>query len=190
MHLQGRGEGMNKARIFFGIPIDEQHVDLFKTEIARENAKLLAEGKWTKPGNFHITLQFIGDVTKNSIPELINSVEKTINSEVSFSVPFLKIDAFPENRPRMVAVYVSLNPPLANLYSLLTRATNLVGFPPESRAYLPHITLMRSTDHRSLTMISIPLQNYNTQVKEVILYESVAEQGGSVYVPLHRFKLR
>lgn len=177
-------------RIFFGLPVDDNHVDLFKSQINSLHPELLPYFNWVRPGNFHITMQFIGNVLPNAIPELVESVEEAVKGTAAFPVSITKIDLFPENHPHMIAGYVLLSKPLADLYNNINNATSLLGYPIESRPYLPHITLSREKSRRSrMVMNPIFLKDCIIKINELILFESQPEEGGSVYMPLHRYKL-
>ncbi len=85
--------------------------------------------------------------------------------------------------------------PLTQFYHRLEKAFAALGYPPENRAFSPHLTLgrVKSPEGRfRLTKIleSLPAMDWPPfPVQEIILFQSVLSPRGSTYTPLQRIPL-
>ncbi len=87
------------ARIFTAINIPQ---DIRKKLASYHNEELPA--RWTKPENLHVTVDFIGFVRDDKIPELIEETKKKAENVSPFFIKLEKICFAPLNvsPPRMV----------------------------------------------------------------------------------------
>ncbi|MEC3911623.1 RNA 2',3'-cyclic phosphodiesterase [Sphingobium sp. CR2-8] len=98
--------------------------------------------RWQDDDQLHLTLRFIGQVDRhcaNDIADALATIRFT-----PFDVHLSGVDAF--HRKGVVdTLWAGVKPrdPLAALHRKIDRACVSVGLQPESRAYLPHITLAR-----------------------------------------------
>ncbi len=103
---------------------------------------LLASGvpgaKWVDPGNYHLTLRFIGEVDEGRAAD-IDSALARIHAP-SFDVTLTTVGHF---GLRMLWIGVERNPALQHLHEKIESALNRLGFAPEERRYTPHVTLAR-----------------------------------------------
>ncbi|MDO9533296.1 MAG: RNA 2',3'-cyclic phosphodiesterase, partial [Deltaproteobacteria bacterium] len=100
--------------------------------------------------------------------------------------------AFPSpNAPRVVWLGLGGDlVPLTQLFYRLEKAFAALGYPPEGRAFNPHLTLgrVKSPENRDklarLLAKMPPLDWPPFTVKELILFQSVLSPQGSKYTPL------
>lgn len=176
-------------RIFFGIPIDEDQAEVFRRRILKENPVLEHRVRWTRIGNHHITVRFLGSVSRQKIPRLIERVGEAIKDLAPFNVMLRHITAFPTRHGKLVAVNIQPSVELQSLYDTVDRVVVGESFSPETHPYLPHITMFRLNDKKLLEFNPISLVDESLEVKTFILYQSIQTEKGSLYTPLHKFFL-
>jgi len=102
--------------------------------------------KWVEKDNFHITLAFIGNLSDQETGAVCQDLEK-IKGEISpFSVSFNEIsyDSMSKKVPRLIWAKGEKSED----FSFLKEKVDLIlkesiGFIPDKREFLPHITLAR-----------------------------------------------
>jgi 2'-5' RNA ligase len=101
--------------------------------------------KWVNPEGIHLTLKFLGNVDEAEVPALTKALSEAVRGVAPFSLQLGDPGAFPGNQaPRVVWVGVEGEiEPLRTLYNNVDRVLTPLGFPPEKRAFSPHLTLGR-----------------------------------------------
>ena len=141
-------------RLFVAAPLPHHVRDTIEqwTHTLKEQ---LVFRKWTHPQDYHITLQFLGDVVESNI-ETVKEALRTVNGApielvLSEAGAFGKAEA-----PRVLWAGVSdQQKGLNEWYMNIVQATSLLGFVPEDRPYSPHITVART--YKGEKRISEPL---------------------------------
>lgn len=111
---------------------------------------LLRRLRWTHPGNWHLTLRFLGNVPTPRISELTTAL-----AQVPFA-PFMlavgRAGAFPaRGAPRVVWLGLARGgKECASLAGAVNAALAPLGFAPENRPFAPHLTLARVHEARSV----------------------------------------
>ncbi len=102
--------------------------------------------KWVPGDNLHLTLKFLGDVDNRDIPKLCDVVKQCCAGHDAFPLEFRGAGAFPSpEKPRVVYAKVTVGgEPLTALVEALQPALAELGFKPEPRDYVPHMTLGRT----------------------------------------------
>lgn len=147
--------------------------------------------KWIKEDNFHLTIRFLGKTSITLLDDLCQLLRSVTERTTAFSLILKKIMVFPTSHPKVIAVGAQLTAELANLVHEIEQKIQLLGFEPEHRPFLPHITLGRISgpsqfDVAQTEELFLPLLFY---VDEVILYQSELNSAGSIYTPIQRFAL-
>jgi 2'-5' RNA ligase len=103
---------------------------------------LLASGvpgaRWVDPGNYHLTLRFIGEVDEGMASD-VDAVLLHIQAK-RFDVVLAGVGHFGD---RMLWAGVEKSPPLVHLRDRVESALVRLGLEPETRRYAPHVTLAR-----------------------------------------------
>jgi len=103
---------------------------------------LLAGGvpgaKWVEPGNYHVTLRFIGEVDEGAAADIDDALARI--RAPRFDVTLASVGHF---GLRMLWVGVERNAALQHLHEKVESTLNRLGFPSEERRYTPHVTLAR-----------------------------------------------
>lgn len=138
----------------------------------------------------HITLKFLGDTPVEVLPQIGKVMESVANGLQAFDVELNGIGAFPHwGRPTVVWAGVSPKEPLQHMADRLEAELEPFGFPKESRAYHPHLTLARiktkpPRELKPLAEIHETTSFGRQTINHIILYESVLQKSGPIYTPL------
>jgi 2'-5' RNA ligase len=101
--------------------------------------------RWVRPEGIHLTLKFLGDVPVAQIEGLARALQEACAPHGGFTVRIAGLGCFPNpHRPRVI--WVGVEEPsgaLARLQHDVERALTPLGYPPEGRAFSPHLTLSR-----------------------------------------------
>lgn len=183
---------LNKSsiiRAFFGIPISEDVAQECRKLLLNENPKIKSQVRWTRPGNHHITVRFLGNIAQQKIIKLADAVFEYIQDIKPFQIKLWKIALLPTQHGRLGAVFAETSFELQSLYNAIDLLVTTSDFPSENHAYLPHVTLFRLKGTQHIECDKIRLFNKSITAKELILYQSISIEKGNLYVPLHKFTL-
>ena len=100
--------------------------------------------KWVDPGNLHLTLRFIGEVSENTAADIDEALMRV--RARPFTVQLAGTGVFGGNRPNALWVGVERAPDLVRLRDRIEQALIRAGLPPEQRRFAPHVTLARLRD--------------------------------------------
>ena len=151
----------------------------------------IRKASWTKPGNFHLTLKFLGDVRPEAINDISEAIQRVTDTHSPFSIAFGGIGAFPNlARPRVIWMGMKQG---ASTVSRLAKAVNLelahLGFSIDNRFH-PHLTLARLRTAVNLEPLKNILCKYDTidggsmRINEIAVMQSQLHPNGAVYTPL------
>jgi 2'-5' RNA ligase len=136
---------MEPIRAFIAIELPSQ----VKTALSQlqDNLKTnkSASVKWVDPEGIHLTLKFLGNVDEAEIPALNKALSEAVRGVAPFCLELGEPGAFPNPQaPRVVWVGIGGEiEPLRTLHNNIDRVLAPLGFPPEKRAFSPHLTLGR-----------------------------------------------
>ena len=104
--------------------------------------------RWVDPSNIHITLKFLGEISEDSIDELMLAIEEAARGIQPFQLQIREVGAFPGlDRAQVLWVGVKGDvDKIAQLQKRIEANTEQLGFPRETRAFTPHLTLGRVRD--------------------------------------------
>lgn len=179
------------VRCFVAVEIPAPIQELLKPVQTDLQSHIRKGTSWTKPGNFHFTLKFLGDVRPEKIDVVSEVIQRVADTHSPFSIEFGGIGAFPNlARPRVIWVGITEG---ASVVSQLAKTMNLelahLGFPTDNRFH-PHLTLARLRTAMNLEPLKNVLRKYNTindaamSVNEITLIQSQLHPSGAVYTPL------
>ena len=125
-------------RAFFALSPDAEVRETLAT-LGRDIARR-CRGRAVSPENAHLTLAFIGDVTKDALP-VLQAVGDSV-PKAGFVVSFDSLGAWRASGVAWIAP-AALPPALLTLHSTLAGALAKAGFELETRPFRPHVTLAR-----------------------------------------------
>ena len=183
-------------RCFVAIEIPESIQALLKSVQTDLQSQIHKGTSWTKPGNFHLTLKFLGDVHPEAINDISDAIQRVTDTHPSFSIAFGGIGGFPNlARPRVIWMGVKQG---ASTVSRLAKAVNRelthLGFSTDTRFH-SHLTLARLRTATNLKPLKNIPRKYDTivggsiRVNEITLMQSRLHPNGAIYTPLsvHHF---
>jgi len=143
--------------------------------------------KWIKEQNFHITLNFLGDLDEDRIAEA-----KDILAEIAASYqPFvIRLSSVTPSRD-MLWLLPDENETLVNLQDdLKDRLKNARLGKRERRAYMPHILLARSKTGRNMRPVIENFAPREFTADKINLYESELTPGSATHRLIESFPLK
>src|SRR3954451_9174990 len=98
--------------------------------------------KWVDPGNFHVTLRFIGEVDEGRAADIDEALAQIRAPRFELAVAGVGVFGSAA-KARMLWAGVEKSPPLLHLHDKVESALMRIGLEPEERRYTPHVTLAR-----------------------------------------------
>lgn len=152
----------------------------------------VSAARWQSDEQLHLTLRFIGEVDRHRAEDIAAALgalhAETIVARIAGVGLF-------ERRGQPHTLWAGVEPtvPLAALHRKVDQCLARVGVAPETRAFMPHITLARlnrsSGPVASFLALHGDLASAPFLFGHVILYESELAHGGSRYHPVARYPL-
>lgn len=149
--------------------------------------------RWVRPEGMHVTLKFLGETNEAKIGA-IRAALAAIASPEPIEMHFRSLGFFPhERRPRVLWIGVEASPNLARLAGDAERTLAPLGFEPETRAFVPHLTLARFESpegagplvRRAGELASTDFGS--TRASEFHLFQSILKPSGAEYRRLETF---
>ncbi|MBV8775705.1 MAG: RNA 2',3'-cyclic phosphodiesterase [Alphaproteobacteria bacterium] len=153
----------------------------------------IAGARWVDPGNFHLTLRFIGEVDEGAAAD-VDAALLRLRAR-PFSVQLAGVGVFGGDKLRTLWVGVEREPALAALQSKIEQALQRAGLPAEPRKFAPHVTLARLREPRRAELQDFLAANAAfraepLRVEEFCLIASYPTKAGSVYEDQASYKLQ
>jgi RNA 2',3'-cyclic 3'-phosphodiesterase len=147
------------------------------------------EVKWVTEAQLHVTLKFLGELRDTQLKPVCEVIADVSRAVPPFSIRVCGLGCFPGPRnPRVL--WAGVEDPTRSCQRWVTlaepRFTDL-GFPPEGRAFTPHLTLGRARSTAGGDVLREALENVRppateaTLVTQVILFESRLAPRGAEY---------
>ena len=184
-------------RLFIGIPLAATTANDLTAAVKplqsnRRSTNAPDTLRWSKPENWHITLQFLGSTTSQQYECVVARLREPQQTSVSIGLGTFGIF----DRAGVFFVDVRVTPQLLALQKAVTVATAPCGFVPEDRPYHPHITLARRKgkggggELHTLKLQSDRQPDVSGFIaSSFYLYESIPTPEGSRYEFRERFPL-
>jgi 2'-5' RNA ligase len=100
----------------------------------------VAGAKWVDPGNFHLTLRFIGEIGESTAADVDDALSRLNARRLVLQLAGAGVFG---DKPRQLWVGAERSPELAALRDKIEQALIRAGLPPEPRKFAPHVTLAR-----------------------------------------------
>ncbi|MBU4055446.1 MAG: RNA 2',3'-cyclic phosphodiesterase [Proteobacteria bacterium] len=189
-----RDEGKIRSFIAIELPVDIlQAIRSLQDQLKAEKLNL----KWVEPGNIHLTLKFLGDISQEHLSPVSRAMEKAAEQVQIFELHAKGIGAFPGlNRPRVVWAGIGgETESLGRLAGLLDLELMAPGFEKEpiekeTRPFKGHLTFARAkeaVDPVRMTEFAGRFKTFKTpgfSVHEMVLFKSRLKSEGPVYEKL------
>jgi 2'-5' RNA ligase len=163
-------------RLFFALWPDPALLQALRARLDAIVAEV--EGKPQRPDQWHITLEFMGQVPRERQPALRAAADCVRQSPIT--IEFDRVEHW--RKPQVVCLVASRVPPrLAVLVTQLHAALLAEGFTLDARPFCPHLTLARKVRAAADALLEPP---FLWQSTGFALVRSVTDPAGSRYEPL------
>lgn len=133
----------------------------------------------------HMTLQFIGDTPERDLPEVIESVWRSVAGLAPFTLTPIKLVTFPDRgTPRLIALETDSPPPLLEVQRRLVQRLARSPRAKSGDRFRPHLTLCRFTASATPTPLQAAVSLSGFSVDRVMLMRSILKPAGAEHVPL------
>ena len=173
-------------RLFVALDLRQEVREAIRDLIARLKPAS-RNARWVRPEGMHVTLKFIGYVAAEQL-DPIRAALSRIRSDRPVEMRFRGIGFFPnEKRPRVIWCGIEASANLAPLAANIERALEPLGIAPESREFVPHLTLARFNPPAradELVRAAAELQTLelgSARETEFFLFESILRPAGTEY---------
>jgi 2'-5' RNA ligase len=163
-------------RLFFALWPDPALLQAMRARVDTIVASV--EGKPQHPDQWHVTLEFMGQVPRERLPALRAAAGRVRHSPLT--IEFDRVEHW--RRPQVVCLVASRVPAgLAALVTQLRAALVEEGFTPDARPFCPHVTLARKVRAAADSVLEPP---FVWQSRGFALVRSATDPAGSRYEPL------
>jgi RNA 2',3'-cyclic 3'-phosphodiesterase len=144
----------------------------------------LPGARWIDPGNLHLTLRFIGEITEDVASDVDAALARL--KARRFDLQLAGTGVFGGNKPNTLWVGAERHPDLVALQYKIEQALIRIGLAPEPRRFAPHVTLARLRDpalsdlaqflaaHALFRAAPLPVEHFS-------LIASFPTKAGSIY---------
>ncbi|MGA7854896.1 MAG: RNA 2',3'-cyclic phosphodiesterase [Candidatus Acidiferrales bacterium] len=146
--------------------------------------------RWVRPESMHLTLKFLGNTASEKLDAIRVALAK-IHSPQAVELHFHALGFFPDEfKPRVIWAGVAASANLFELAAAIEQTLEPLGFPCESRTFVPHLTLARINSPKgieNLVRAANALKSYDfgsARESEFHLFESVLKRSGAEYKKL------
>ncbi len=164
-------------RVFYAVTLNQatkEKLAEYRDMVAENSIK----GSYTSLNNFHLTLEFIGEIEQNRLALLIDALHKLKNFPKELDI--YKLGSFKRKNKEIVWAGIKRNEELILLQKELRKLLSNSGFNFDNRDYTPHITLGRQIV-RQQPLENIEFERIKGPVKSIALMESKRVDGELVY---------
>ena len=185
-------------RVFCAIELPEatrvrlmEHIANLRTQLPE------ARASWSRESNIHLTLKFIGEMSRGLISKFESAISKAVADSARFPLLLSGNGVFPNRRdPRVI--WIGITDPfraLARLQSRLETESEKEGFPKEKRRFHPHLTLARLRHHEGARELAqaheaLTFPAEEIVVNDLVLIRSELSSSGSTYTTISRHALK
>jgi RNA 2',3'-cyclic 3'-phosphodiesterase len=131
-------------RVFVALDIPEA-VRQNLAAMRRDFPAIASQLRWVPPQNFHVTLKFIGSVPPEKLQPIIEALRRlSLADRVQLRIRGV---AWGVNAKTGVMLYAIMedSKPLTALATAIDQQLEHLGFIPENRTFMPHLTLVRAS---------------------------------------------
>ena len=159
---------------------------------AARELTMVGEVRWVRPENVHLTLKFLGDVSKDHLGRVAEALELICSRHEPFKAEPSGFGTFPSARKARI-LWVSIgegSAPLRTLAKDVEVSLEPLGFGREDRSFMPHLTLGRARGQPVVVEATeTPSTIPGFAVCHMELVQSVLGSAGSTYSPLATYAL-
>jgi RNA 2',3'-cyclic 3'-phosphodiesterase len=186
------------TRVFFGFALSPR--DRIIVERAQQwlRERLLSAGAqrtvhWVTPGDFHLTLRFIGVVPTGAVPAHERALARALAGAAPVTLEVEGLLGFPGSE-RARTLVLGLRDPALQLGAMARRLEHelaRLGIAPEPRPLVPHVTLARVSPALDCAALGDVSRHHDSKImlSRLCLFESRGGRADARYVPLSVLEL-
>ncbi|MGB7206867.1 MAG: RNA 2',3'-cyclic phosphodiesterase [Anderseniella sp.] len=149
--------------------------------------------RWISPDNYHITLRFAGDMPERAACELMGELGRIVTMP-AFRLSLAGMGVFGTKRPHSLYVKVAESADLRRLQAMHERICKSLGMAPETRKFIPHVTLARLnySQPEQVQRFASARNLYRSRefdVEQFVLFSAREGYGGGPYGREHVYDL-
>ena len=178
-------------RAFIALELPQETQDTLKQlqDVLRGS---MPDVRWTKAGNIHLTLKFLGDTQVSRIDAISEALKDAACQFQPFTMNLTGIGAFPNARkPRIVWVGIEQGADrLIQIAKQIETPMKRLGFPREKRPFRPHLTIgrIRHLEHPAIMTEALDTSEVGElgkfTVQHISFIKSQLDPAGSIYTTL------
>jgi 2'-5' RNA ligase len=187
---------MSAERMFVAIDPPPSVRERLAAAVARVRP-LAPQAKWVDVATLHVTLAFLGNVDAERVPDYARALERAAAMNVAFELRFAGSGTLGGHRGRVLWAGVAGRvDSLRALERTVVAALVPLGFEPEERAFVPHLTLARARDPRGEPRFgscteALANEDFGSMVVDhIVLDRSVLTHGGPIHTPVASLPLQ
>lgn len=176
-------------RCFLGIALPQAYQENLEAISTLWRERLRSRMSWTRKGNWHITLSFLGEISDEVLDEVQGRLDRL--SSPCFDLQAGGAGFFPPNKPPRVA-WVGVKTGAKALQSLARDIEQILlplGFAPSKRPFQAHLTLARikqaKNDDWQAFLKDLQSRQWPLfRAEACVLWQSRLTSQGPVYSPI------
>jgi RNA 2',3'-cyclic 3'-phosphodiesterase len=181
---------MNRLFVALNLPDEIKHEIVNLRRRVNDNP----EYNWQNENKLHLTIKFIGSVPD----EMVNKIAVSLNfiSEYkAVSCSLKEFNFFTRKKiPKILFISMEMDESVNELVSRINSELVKFSILPESRAFTPHLTLLRIREIKEKDFIKnfmdFKVPQVKFAIKDASLFKSRLLPGGSVYSEIKKYKLK
>ena len=174
-------------RLFVAIELMDEMREALK-EVQGALGRATDGVRWVRPEQLHLTVKFLGEVPDGEVPRVAAAVARSAERSRPFELQLTECGCFPPSGPVRV-VWVGTHEASGALQECVNTVEDElegVGFPRETRAFSPHLTIGRAKEGRSAGGMRAAVERCKVKpvrqsVEELTLMSSVLSPKGPTY---------
>jgi 2'-5' RNA ligase len=187
----------DEIRAFVAIPLPLEVTD-YLNEIISDLKLTIPEKtvKWVQPENIHLTLKFLGNISKSTLHFLLEKL-KSGDQFSPINLTIEKIGAFPSvYKPQVIWVGTSSHDALSDLAQFVEKATSMIKNENDSKPFAPHLTIARLRPGVKKELFDVIKQELYKRkeikplffsINHFCMYQSVLTSEGPIYTVLRKY---
>ncbi len=176
------GDARSSLRAFLAVDLTDAVKESVAAEISRLRPLLPRAVRWTRAENLHITLRFLGEISSDIVPKLVEALRVRVGAFPAFEAHLTEVTLFPSvRRPRVIAARVEPEQEFSDLAAAVDSVVAVLGFPRESRPFHPHVTVGRWRGRAPSAWESSSFPPATVSVEAVTLFRSDLRPSGPIY---------
>jgi 2'-5' RNA ligase len=164
---------MGSLRLFLAIDFPAAAKDA-ALAVSAQLRDVLPDARWIPRDNLHVTTKFLGWVPEESVNAIAAAASDVAGGMLPFDVRLGEPGAFPSSR-RARVLWLGVDDPAGGFGAVAAaceEALEALGFAPERRAFVPHLTLARLPAPRRVEVAPVEVQPVGFTVDRLTLFRS------------------